>query len=77
MIAHVITEPKGSLELYVRRVVDFLWNAAMLLTLTFGVLVISAFAFGLAMNLHIISVPQQYCHYMAIDQKIEEFCKTG
>jgi hypothetical protein len=55
--------------------VDLLWNAAMFLTLAFGVGVMFIFAFGLAINLHIIDVPKQYCHYMDANQTMEEFCK--
>jgi hypothetical protein len=75
MTAHVIPDWKGSWEIYARKIVDLLWNAAMFLTLAFGVGVMFIFAFGLAINLHIIDVPKQYCHYMDANQTMEEFCK--
>jgi len=75
MTAHVIPELKGSLEICAMKILDLSWNAAMLLTLAFGVELIFIFAFGLAINFHIIDVPKQYCHYMAVNQTMEEFCK--
>jgi len=55
--------------------VDLLWSATIFLSLAFGVLVIAAFAFTFAINLHIINTPQQYCHYMAANQAMENFCQ--
>ncbi len=75
MTVHVIPEWRGSLEYYAMKIVDVLWNATIFLSLAFGVLVIAAFIFTFAINLHIISAPQQYCHYMAVDQAMESFCQ--
>jgi len=60
MTAHVIPEWKGSLEHYAMKIVDLLWSATIFLSLAFGVL---------------ISAPQQYCHYMAANQAMENFCQ--
>jgi hypothetical protein len=75
MTAHVIPGLKGSLEYYARKIVDLLWSATLFLTLAFGVLVIATFVLTSAINLHIISAPQQYCHYMAANQAMEDFCQ--
>lgn len=75
MTAHVIPERKSSLEYYAIKIVDLLWSATLFMTLTFGVLVIATFALTLAINLHIINAPQQYCHYMATNQAMEDFCQ--
>jgi hypothetical protein len=75
MTAHVIPEWKGSLEYYAMKIVDLLWSATIFLSLAFGVIVIAAFAFTFAINLHIINTPQQYCHYMAANQAMENFCQ--
>ncbi len=75
MTAHVIPEWKGSLEYYAIKIVDLLWSATIFLSLAFGVLVIATFVFTLELNLHIINAPQQYCHYMAASQAMENFCQ--
>ena len=75
MTAHVIPEWKGSLEYYAIKLVDLLWSATIFLSLAFGVLVIATFVFTFAINLHIINAPQQYCHYMAAGQAMENFCQ--
>jgi hypothetical protein len=75
MTAHVIPELKVSLEHYAIKIVDLLWSATIFLSLGFGVLVIATSVLTFAINLHIINAPQQYCHYMAANQAMEDFCQ--
>ena len=56
------------------KIVDLPWSVTIFLSLAFEVLVIAAFAFTLARNLHVIDPPQQYCHYMVANRQWK-FCK--
>jgi hypothetical protein len=75
MAAHIIFEPKRSLESYVRKVVEFFWDLVLVLTLGFGLELTFLVLFALAINFHIIHAPKQYCHDVAESQATQVVCK--
>jgi hypothetical protein len=75
MIAHVSPDFKGRMKIYVEKLVDYSWNASLVITFLFGAIVLAMLMLALAINYKLISPPPLLCHYMVGGLHIEEFCK--
>ncbi len=71
----IIPPLKGRVKLYVSRIIDYSWYTSLVLTFGFGAFIVLVFAYGLAINYKLISLPPILCHYMIGGQNIKDFCK--
>jgi hypothetical protein len=75
MIGHETLDFKTRLKIYATKLVDFSWDASLIITFMFGAIVLAMFMFAIAINYKLISPPPLLCHYMIGELHIEEFCK--
>ena len=75
MNAHVTPGFKSRMKIYAGRLVDYSWDASLVITFLFGFMLLAMLMFALAINYKLISPPLLLCHYMIGELHIEEFCK--
>ena len=75
MLAHVTPDFKSRIKIYAAKLVDYSWDASLVITFLFGAIVLAMLMFALAINYKLISPPPLLCHYMIGGLHIEEFCK--
>ena len=75
MIGHETLDFKSRIKIYAAKLVDYSWDASLVITFLFGSMVLAMFIFALAINHKLISPPPLLCHYMIGELHIEEFCK--
>ena len=75
MTAHVVPNQIHQLRSYAVKLLDLVWDAAVVVTFGFALIVTLLFAIGLAVDLNIMQVPPQLCHYMSGNQHMDDFCK--
>ena len=75
MIAYVTPDFKNRMKICAGKLVDYSWDASLVITFLFGAIVLAMLKFALAINCKLISPPPLLCHYMVGGLHIEEFCK--
>jgi hypothetical protein len=75
MIENATPDLKSRIKIYAVKLVDYSWDAALVITFLFGAIVLAMLIFALAINYKLISPPPLLCHYMVGGLHIEEFCK--
>jgi hypothetical protein len=75
MNTHVTPDFKSRIKIYAGKLVDYSWDASLVITFLFGFMVLAMLMFALAINYKLISPPPLLCHYMVGGLHIEEFCK--
>jgi len=75
MLAHVTPDFKGRIKIYAANLVDYSWDASLVITFSFGAIVLAMFMYAIAINYKLVSPPPLLCHYMIGELHIEEFCK--
>jgi hypothetical protein len=75
MIRHETPDFKSRIKIYATKLVDYSWDASLVITFSFGAIVLAMLMFALAINYKLISPPPLLCHYMIGELHIEEFCK--
>ncbi len=58
-----------------RKIVDVLWNTTVFPFLVGGLALLCILAIAVAINLHILYIPKQYCHSLTNSDYIKDFCK--
>ncbi|HEY8096565.1 MAG TPA: hypothetical protein VIE65_10810, partial [Methylobacter sp.] len=64
MVAHVTPGFKSRIKIYAAKLVDYSWDASLVITFLFGDIVLAMFIFALAINYKLINPPTLLCHYM-------------
>ena len=75
MIGHEIPDFKSRIKIYAAKLVDYSWDASLVITFLSGAIILAMLMFALAINYKLISPPPLLCHYMIGELHIEEFCK--
>jgi RsiW-degrading membrane proteinase PrsW (M82 family) len=75
MIGNATPDFKSRIKIYAAKLVDYSWDASLVITFLFGAIVLVMLVFALAINYKLISPPPLLCHYMIGTVHIEEFCK--
>ena len=75
MLAHVTPGFKSRIKIYAAKLVDYSWDASLVITFLFGAIALAMLMYALAINYKLISPPPLLCHYMVGGLHIEEFCK--
>jgi hypothetical protein len=75
MIENATPDLKSRIKIYAAKLVDYSWDASLVITFLFGAIVLAMLIFALAINYKLISPPPLLCHYMVGGLHIEEFCK--
>lgn len=74
MIARSLPDHKSPIKIYAKLILDYLWDASLVIAILFGIILLSALTLTLAINYNIITL-QQYCHYISQNLPVEGFCK--
>ena len=75
MIGHETLDLKSRIKIYAAKLVDYSWDASLVVTFLFGAIVLAMLMYALAINYKLTSPPPLLCHYMVGGLHIEEFCK--
>lgn len=75
MTARVTPDLKSRLQQYAKKLLEYSWDASLILTLGFGAMLLFMLMYGLAINYNIINPPPLLCHYMVGNKHVEDICK--
>ena len=70
----VILDLKGRVKMLASKILDYSWNASLVLTFGFGAIMILMIMYGLAINYNIIRPPPILCHDMVGDPHMKDIC---
>ena len=77
MIGHETLDFKSRIKIYAAKLVDYSWEASLVITFLFGAIVLAMFIFALAINYKLISPPPLLCHYMIGGCILRNFASKG
>jgi hypothetical protein len=57
------------------KLIDLMWDTAVISTFAFGLIVASMFTIGWAADYNVISIPKHNCHYLIGNWHIDDWCR--
>ncbi|HMK91315.1 MAG TPA: hypothetical protein VK446_16995 [Methylocystis sp.] len=77
MTAHAFPHGAGRSHSFSERLIDSLWYACLILVFGFVLAVGILFTFALALDVNLVKLPPQICHYMTGEPHLDRFCRAA